>query len=469
MIHPPILDDTIVGVATPPGYGGISILKLSGPLSLSILERTFRSSPKGSAPAIRRGVGRRMLYGFIVRPEANEVIDEVLVSVMEAPSTYTREDVVEINLHGGPVVTEAALGLMIACGARPAEPGEFTRRAVLNGRIDLTQAEAVADLIHAKTGRGARAFARLAGGAMGRSVGELETRLTGILADIEADIEFPEDGVETVSDLELAARILDTLERPVRDMLRDCREGRILRSGLRVTLIGRPNAGKSTLMNRLLGRDRAIVTPLPGTTRDVLEEAINIGGIPVVLVDTAGIHESDDPIERIGVQRGREAKESADLVIAMVDGLAPEPPLPVAELQAMDKDTTLLAVNKIDRLGPGQRPELPWNPGLEVIDISAKHGHGLDALQRWIGTRGPGVGEEKGAPERLLPNERQRWHLSAARESLARAVSVLEDGGPRELAAEDLKGAGRALGRILGRDVDLDVLDQVFARFCIGK
>lgn len=464
------LKDTIVGIATPAGYGGISILKISGSQSIPILNRLFRNNSTGDQSPKMPAPARRLLHGYIGDPVTGDIVDEVLVSVMEGPRSYTREDVVEINIHGGPVLTAKVLRLIVQEGGRIAEPGEFTKRAFLNGRIDLTQAEAVADLINAKSESGVKAFSHMAQGALGSTVRKIKERLVDILAEIEGSIDFYEE-IEAVADgLKIADRVEIELRRPLEGILKRFDEGRVLREGLRVTIIGRPNVGKSTLLNSLVGSERAIVTSIPGTTRDLLEETVNIGGVPVVLTDTAGWHESQDLIEKIGIQKSRESVREADLIILMVDGSQPGLPFDLKDVELLDDKRTLVVANKMD-LVPSE-PE--WVEKrfsrFSRLKLSAKFGQGMEDLIEWISAKSMDGTAKRVKEDRVLPNARQKQTIDEALAALKRAESgCREKAVTLELTAEDLKSALGALERTLGERCSTDILDQVFSRFCIGK
>lgn len=462
--------ETIVGLATPAGRGGISILKLSGSDALPILETVFTPSQNGRTPARSASNPRRLMHGHIRNPRDGAVIDEVLVSVMEGPKSYTRENVVEINLHGGPVVVQTVLNLLVDSGARIAEPGEFTKRAFLNGRIDLTQAEAVIDLINAKTEGGLRAFSSMIGGALGGRLSAIQTAITDVLAEIEGAIDFDEE-IEALTDGgEIAGRIDCEIVGPISAILDTYHEGRLLREGFRVAIIGRPNVGKSTLMNALLGADRAIVTPIAGTTRDLLEETLNLGGVPVVLSDTAGWHESDDPVEIIGIEKSRGAAAEADLILLLVDATDPVLPEPFSTVAGFDRQPILLVVNKMDLVAGAKVNGRSLVPSMDRVEISARYGHGLDQLAQRIRERATGGGGSSNSnSDAILVNCRQKQQLETVMASLKRAGAACGGQVQLELVAEDLRAALKGIERTLGQEISTDILDQVFSRFCIGK
>ena len=368
------LDDTIVALSTPAGQGGIGIVRLSGPESRAILRALF-VAPDGAAS---RFASHRLYHGHIVDPDTGRRVDEVLAVYMRAPRTYTRQDVVEIDCHGGAAALRAVLALCLAAGARAAGPGEFTLRAFLNGRIDLAQAEAVRDVVAAQTGASLRVAVAQLGGRLSQRVAALRRLLVEALAYLEAAIDFPEDELpprDVAADLAAAAADLHTLSR-------EAERGMLYRQGLRVAIVGRPNVGKSSLLNALLRHDRAIVTPIPGTTRDTVEETLNLRGIPVVLVDTAGLGESDDAIERLGMERSRASLERADLVLFVVDGSCAPQDADRRVAEALGERRAVVVANKSDLPAiAGCETLLPAAP---LARVSALTGEGIDALEECL-------------------------------------------------------------------------------------
>ena len=361
---------TIAALATPVGSGGIGIIKISGDNALSIAASIFRKStppPEALSDSLRDPYGppgssfksHRLYYGHVVDPESNRILDEVLLSVMMAPYTYTREDVVEINAHSGPVAIRGILELVLKKGARLAEPGEFTQRAYLNGRIDLTQAEAVIDIINAKTQKSLEIATAQVKGDMRECIEAIRGSMLEILTDIEAAIDFPED----VGDILEPSRTVEFVRRnivePLNDLVNLYDDAHVLRDGLKLVVVGRPNVGKSSLMNRLIKKDRAIVTPIPGTTRDLIEETINIRGIPVIISDTAGLHETTDPVEVIGISKAQECIDDSDLVLFMVDVSEPLTHEDDKIYETIQEKETILVLNKIDLVDEDFGFEMP--------------------------------------------------------------------------------------------------------------
>lgn len=453
-------NDTICAVSTPPGEGGIGIIRISGPDAVGIASRVFR--PKSSSGIIETG-SHRIRYGFIIDPRTDEVIDEALVSVMRGPATYTREDIVEINCHGGMMPLRRTIEILIQSGARQAEPGEFTKRAFLNGRIDLAQAEAVMDIIHAKTEQALKAAAEQLSGSLSREVGALRESIAGLLSAVEAGIDFPEEDIETPSGRPLKTElsmIMGTIDR----LLNGYTQGRIMREGFRTAIVGRPNVGKSSLLNALLMQDRAIVTDIAGTTRDVIEEYVNISGVPLRIIDTAGIRDTHDMVELEGVKRSLSAIESADLLLVVMDGSEPLHPGDKRVLSEIEGRQAIAVINKSDlprRLERFERPDIQ-------IEVSCVSGKGMDALREAIaGVIRSGLVH---APEHAWAvNQRHKTALERTKEALANAMKAIDAGLSPEFMALDLREALDAVGTIIGATYTEDILDRIFKDFCIGK
>jgi len=473
-------NSTIAAIATPGGRGGIGIIKISGSKALSIAATIFLSAdaaqqtrPAQSVlPHKRSGNGfksHQIYYGHICDPESRRVLDEVLLSVMKAPRSYTREDVVEINAHGGLVAVNAILELVLRCGARLADPGEFTKRAFLNGRIDLTQAEAVIDIINARTAKSLLAATSLATGHLKKQVEQIRAYLIALLTRTEAGIDFPDDVAEIIDPQTTVAELQSDVIKPLQSLIQQHIEGNVLRDGLKVAIVGRPNVGKSSLLNCLVQKERAIVTAVPGTTRDTIEETLNIKGYPVVLVDTAGLHAAVDPIETIGVEKTMENIQNADLILFVIEAncaITAEDRKIYAEIKSRP---TIIVINKIDLVaGAYCRPVLDdWESGAGV-QISALYDRGIDFLKQQIVETAFGK-NSLDIEERVVPNLRQNLHLTDCLQAVEAIGRQLENGLPVELMAIHLQDAIEALGQVLGNSVKVDVLDQIFSRFCIGK
>jgi len=450
--------DSIAAIATPLGQGGIAMIRLSGPQSLAIADASFRPAGKFSKPSA--APTHTLHFGRIVRH--GRVVDEVLLSVMRAPRTFTREDVVEITCHGGMLPAKMVLDTVLENGARLAAPGEFTRRAFLNGRIDLTQAEAVADLIQARTELAATAAEEQLAGKLSRRINELRDDLMKILAHVEAHIDFPDEDIAPDTLDKLMGRMQAALNF-MDELLRTANDGRLLRRGIRAAIMGRPNVGKSSLLNQLLGQERAIVSSIPGTTRDTIEETASVRGLPVVFIDTAGLREAEDEIEAEGVRRSRHTLTSAELILHVLDGSEPLGEWDKQLLTEYAGRPRLLVRNKADL---PRRLELP--DGLAAIDVCCLTGAGIEELKDAI----KGTVWSGGIPSEMLQvmiNSRHEDALRRGREAAARALEALRAQLGLELAAQDLRQAAQAVGEIVGKTTTEDLLDSIFSQFCIGK
>jgi len=457
---------TIAAISSAPGEAGIGIVRLSGRASLEIAGRVFRARRGGSVADFKT---HTVHYGHIYDADAGRVVDEALVVVMKAPRSYTREDVVEFHCHGGMVALQSVLELVLREGATLAEPGEFTKRAFLNGRLDLAQAEAVIDLIRAKTGTSLEAAVGQLQGKLSQRVRHLRQELLGILAEVEGTIDFPEEIMDSggVSRIGL---VVEEVKGEVEKLLEGAETGRIIRQGLRTVIAGKPNVGKSSLLNALLRENRAIVTNVPGTTRDVIEEYLNVRGVPVVIVDTAGICNAADTVERIGVERTRRELRAADLVLVVVDdsrGLEAEDR---EVLEAARGRRVMVLVNKVD-LGAGrvQGEEIRAVLGeVPILRISARENRGIDALEDAIVEMVYG-GRVVVPASALVTNIRHQQALFEAKKHLQDVLAGIEEGVPVDLLTIDLKGAWERLGEITGETVGEDIIDEIFSRFCLGK
>lgn len=458
-------EDTIAAVATAVGEGGIGIIRISGPRAAAIASGLFRRAGKNAAGPI---LSHRAVYGHIADPVSGAVIDEVLLLLMLAPRTYTREDIAEIHCHGGPVPLRKILGLVLAAGARLAEPGEFTKRAFLNGRLDLSQAESVIDIIRAKTDASLKLAVGHLAGALSAKIRGFRQEILRLVAHLEAAIDFPEEDIEELAARDVV-RAAQLLNRQLDELLATAHTGRILREGLSTVIIGRPNVGKSSLLNTLLGEARAIVTDIPGTTRDIIEEYLNIGGIPLRLVDTAGIRETADVVERLGVERAREMVAQADFILLMLDASAALTAEDGDVLRLLEGRQGAVLVNKTDlpvvldieavERAVGDKP---------VIKISALDGTGIGELEKTIQEM-VYSGRLAAAEGAYISNVRHADILRRARDHLAEAAAAGENGLPSDCLVVDLKAAWQQLGEITGDTVGEDILDQIFSQFCIGK
>lgn len=461
-------DSTIAAVATPPGHGAISIIRLSGPGALPIAAAIFRP-PGGAFSTSEFFESHRLYYGHVVDPKGGRVLDEVLLSVMRGPRSYTREDVVEINAHGGHHAARAILELVVREGARLSEPGEFTRRAFLNGRIDLTQAEAVCDVIQARSQRSLEASAALLVGGLRLKLNKIQDVINEIRIVLEAGIDFPEDVPETVDSAALGRRISEGVMAPLQHLIRNHIDGRTIREGLAVTIMGRPNVGKSSLMNRLLEKDRSIVTDLPGTTRDVVQESTSIDGVVFHLRDTAGLHRSPDPVESIGMAKTRESAEESDLAILVVEAHQPIGAEDVQVYEMIGSKPRIVVLNKIDLwTRPGDGAGLPanWREN-RCLPASALTGAGIEELRAEL--HRTAVGGIAEPAETLIPNLRQKGLMESCLSAATAAVEDLSRKADPELVAVHVSMASDLLGEILGTHAKADTLEGIFSRFCIGK
>jgi tRNA modification GTPase len=443
------LEDTIAAISTPIGEGALAVIRLSGPNARSVLVGIF-----SGAVAPDRFVPRRVFYGKI--HDAEGKVDDVLATYFQAPNSYTGEDVLEVSCHGGILVTRRVLDLLLAAGARMANPGEFTQRAFLHGKMDLTQSEAVMDLIRAQTELALRAANEQLAGHLGNELTEIRELLLTTLSHVEAYIDFPDEQIDPDTGKVLLDRIRE-LENRLDRLLATADQGRVLRHGLRTVIYGAPNVGKSSLLNLLLGYDRAIVSELPGTTRDTIEEVINIRGIPVRLIDTAGARESFDLLESEGIRRTQYQVEQADLVIQVVDGSRPP-----ANLQGFDGRKSLLLLNKCDL---GVHPE--WRE-VEGVRFSCIERLGLEDLNQSIWDRVMGA-TVKLADIRVAINARHQACLQRAKQLLAAANRSLQVGKSPEFVSIELREALDAVGEVIGKVDTEDLLGRIFSEFCIGK
>lgn len=458
-----IAEDTIAAISTPYGTGGIGIIRISGDRAFEIAKTIFKG--KKNFDEIK---SHTINYGKIIDPVKNETIDEVLVTKMKKPNTFTREDVVEINCHGGIVVLKKILDLVLRQGARAAEPGEFTKRAFLNGRIDLSQAEAVIDIINSKTEESSKAAVNQLEGKLSSKIKALRRRLIEILAHIEAVVDYPEEDIEEITGEKVYNEIKDIKEN-LKKITDNFERGRILREGIDAVIVGRPNVGKSSLLNELTGKNRAIVTDIPGTTRDIIEEYININDIPVRIVDTAGIRETEDAVEIIGVEKTHKALEEAELVIMMVDAEKGFTPEDSAILEKVANKKLIILINKIDKSNEENIKNIEKNlEGMNYIRTSIREEIGIDKIGKMI-TKLFTKGEINLNSQIILTNIRHKNLIDRAILSIDDAMGAYENKMPLDLMTIDITNAADFLGQITGESVKEDVINEIFSRFCLGK
>lgn len=457
--------DTIAAISTAPGEGAIGIVRLSGVEALAIGDQLYRQGDK----VLSGQASHTIHYGHVVDPESKQVLDEVMVSVLKGPKTFTREDMLEINCHGGLVALKQVLALVLRSGARLAEPGEFTKRAFLNGRIDLTQAEAVMDVIRAKTDQSMQQAMKQLDGHLTTLVRGLRQKLLDTLAQVEVNVDYPEyDGVE-----EMTSRILwertTAVEEELIQLLATAQTGKILREGLDTAIVGRPNVGKSSLLNALLREDKAIVTDIAGTTRDTIEEYVNVRGVPLKLIDTAGIRETADTVERIGVERSRQAIAQADLVFLLLNQSEALTPLDRELLDLTADKERLILLNKTDLPAAFTKADLAkeW-PDEMMIALSMKDGSGLEVLEETLENRflQGGLQQQEAA---YLTNSRHVALLEEAKAALAEVKEGLALGMPVDLVQIDLTRAWEVLGKITGDSAPDELINELFSQFCLGK
>lgn len=456
-------DDTIAAISTPLGQGGIGIVRLSGPEAVAIADRIFRSK-KNEKPS--QAPSHKMLYGHIVDPADERVVDEVLLAIMQAPNSYTREDVVEINCHGSIVAARQILEIALRQGARIAEPGEFTKRAFLHGRLNLSQAEAVIDIINAKTEESMRIASEQLRGGLTEKLSALREQLIEITAFVEAHIDFPEDEIETTSKKEIEQKLSD-VSTEIRRLSATFNEARFFREGLSIAIVGRPNVGKSSLLNALLQKDRAIVTDLPGTTRDLIEDYLNINGLPVRIMDTAGIRSSDEIIEREGIRRSILALSHADFIVALFDGSEPFGQEDHDLLGIISDKNAVMVISKAD-LPQKISLENSAAEGKQCLSLSVVTGEGIESLKSVIFESNlHGWKEEREGV--VVTNIRHKAALDSAAESLGRAYELLTGNNPLELFSIEMRGSLDRIGEITGTITTDEILQKIFSSFCIGK
>jgi tRNA modification GTPase len=474
--------DTIAAIATSGGKGGIGIVKISGLNAFAVAKAIFRPIdrhqdsnavtrpvPQGKRRKVFEFESHRLYYGHIVDSENGVLLDEVLLSAMKAPQTYTREDVVEINAHGGAVVLHAILQLVLKKGGRLAEPGEFTQRAFVNGRIDLTQAEAVIDVINARTQKSLQLAAAQVTGKLRNQITSIRNGLVDLLTRIEAAIDFPDDVAEFIQPEVTGKTLQKEVLKPLKRLIRNYVDAHVFRDGLAVAVVGRPNVGKSSLLNQLVQKDRAIVTDVPGTTRDVIEETLNLEGIPVVISDTAGVHRTDNPVEKIGIEKTLEHVNGSDLVLFMIEANRPLGPEDHLIYEKINSKPKIIVLNKIDLIRKDIETILPddWRFD-DQVRISAGYDQGIDQLKDNVikMARGQNPFDFNGV---MVPNLRHKLLLETSLDATETVIEQLQNRTSSDLVAIHLQEAIDALGVISGENVKVDVLNEIFSRFCVGK
>ena len=466
-------EGTIVALSTPVGTGGVAVIRMTGPQAFEIADKVFVSA---FGKKLSKAESHKALYGWIVEPSKNEEteeksgekIDEVLALVMRAPRTFTGEDTVEINCHGGMYICNRIIQALIAAGAQMAEPGEFSKRAFLNGRMDLTKAEAVMDMISAQTSYSLKAAVNQLGGNLANKIDELRSKLIDTIVSMEVNIDYPEYDVPEISDEEVNENCI-AVRSEVQHLLSTAESGRMLRQGVKVAIVGKPNVGKSSLLNMLLKEQRAIVTSIPGTTRDVLEETLDLGGIPIRIMDTAGIRETEDIVEKIGVERAFASIEESDLALFVLDATRDIEPEELELFDRVKNRQYLVVLNKTDAGWQNREAVLAALPGVDperFLEISAKEQLGMEALTEKI--KGLFFGGDILVSDRpMVANMRQKQALMRAEEALARVIDGY--GFEQDLLIIDIRQACDFLGEVSGRSTQDDVIGEIFSRFCLGK
>ncbi|WP_234122117.1 tRNA uridine-5-carboxymethylaminomethyl(34) synthesis GTPase MnmE [Clostridium hydrogenum] len=455
--------DTIAAISTALGNSGISIIRVSGDKALKLVDKIFVGKDKKGIMDMKTYT---MRYGTIVGLSDRKAIDEVIVSYMKGPKSFTAEDVVEINCHGGIYPTKAVLEEVLKAGARIAEPGEFSKRAFLNGRIDLTQAEAVMDIINSKTELSMKSAVEQSKGRISREIMRLRDKLLEMIAHIEATVDYPEDDLEEATS-DKVCNDIESMLKEIKGLLETADEGKILREGLNTVIIGKPNVGKSSLLNTLLSENRAIVTDIPGTTRDIIEEYINISGIPIKIIDTAGIRETEDVVEKMGVMRSKEKINEADLIIFMIDSSHELENEDIEIINEIKNKKAILLLNKCDLNSKIDEEQLKKLELDNIIKFSTKTGMGLDKLKESI--KELFFKGEINPNEFIITNSRHKEALIKAKNSCVSAENALRNTSAIDLASIDLRDAWMSLGEITGETLKEDLIDKIFENFCLGK
>lgn len=457
------MDNTIVAISTASGNGGIGIIRISGKESFNIISKIFK--PKNSTDKI---IGYNMKYGNIVNPKSGEIIDEVLVSYFVHPKSFTTEDMCEINSHGGMIVEKRILELCIEYGATIAEPGEFTKRAFLNGRIDLSQAEGIIELINAKTEREAKESINQLSGRLSKKIGEVEAKMLDIIVDIEVSIDYPEYDIEEVGNVE-AFNKLNEIYNLLVSLENSFSTGKILKDGIKTVILGKPNAGKSSLLNLMLDEERAIVSDIEGTTRDTIEEYINVEGVALKLIDTAGIRNTDNIIEKIGVNKSRELAETADLIIAIIDNSKDIDAEDEEILNIIKDKKAIIVFNKMDINNNNEYNENKIKKmNKPIVKMSAKSGERVEDLYKEI-VNMFGINDICSGNEVLITNERHKLNICKSKDNIFKAIDTIRKDMPIDVVTIYIKEALESLGEITGKNVSEDIINQIFSKFCLGK
>lgn len=456
-----MLFDTIAAISTPRGEGGIGIVRISGNNALEILGKIFKPKSKKNIEELKNF---SINYGHLY--DGKNLVDEVLVSVMKAPNTYTKEDIVEINCHGGFVITEKVLETVLKNGARISESGEFTRRAFLNGRLDLTQAEAVMDIIHGKTEKSVSLSLDQLRGDLKEQIGHLKKLVLDVAAHINVVLDYPEEGIDDPLPENLVGNLREVID-TTDILIRSYDKGKMIKEGIKTAIVGKPNVGKSSILNSVLKEERAIVTHVAGTTRDVIEEVVNLKGIPLVLVDTAGIRKTDDLVENIGVEKSKQLIESADLILFVVDGSRALDEEDMRIHEAIKAEKVIGILNKIDI-----REDIDLSPLTKInkwLEISAIKNQGIDEMEEEIYNHIIEENVEDSSQKITITNIRHKSALEKTKQSIENIFETIENGLPMDLMAVDIKGALDSLSEVTGEISSEDLLDHIFSNFCVGK
>ncbi|MCL5772409.1 MAG: tRNA uridine-5-carboxymethylaminomethyl(34) synthesis GTPase MnmE [Actinobacteria bacterium] len=457
-------EDTITALATKAGESAVNIIKISGNNSIEIAQKIFKSKSQRKLQELKT---YSMIYGNIY-DENGDIIDEVIISIMKTPHSYTREDVVEINCHGGIAAVNKILDLVIKSGARLAEPGEFTKRAFMNGRIDLTQVEAIADIIYAKTETSLKIAANNLKGILSQEIKSIRKDLLDLIIDVEASIDFTEEDIEIITYDEMLKRV-KFISSKLKELIKNEEKGEIVKNGIKVAIIGKPNVGKSSLLNLIIKKDKAIVTPIPGTTRDAVEEILYLNGIPVIMTDTAGIRESKNMIEKIGVNKSMGEIERSDILIIVIDNSRKITNEDIEILNKSKEKKHILCINKIDKKSKIDKMEIKkYIDEKLIVEVSALKNTGIDKLEEKI--KDLTIGKDRfEIEEKIIINKRQKITIQKAKESIDNAINAIKNKLSQEFPALDLRNAYNLLGEIIGENTNEDILNGIFSKFCVGK